>query len=247
MSNELADIAKGTFCFLLGCAVGYSELFGRYQDEPVAIHKSFIAYVYMIVNGLASLTAFIIINYYNEAIFKVKLDDVKVVLLAGFSGMLALRSSFFTIKNNNKDVPIGPAALLTILLNGIDRLYDRERAVDRAAKVTEIMKGIDFEKAEVDLSVACLNLMQNLSEEEQRRMRSEVEAISKSSNKFSIEKTKSLVLGLTLARFTGFKTLKEAIGMLGADLRTTELEDKQSILDTFLLKKAEELEKEKIK
>lgn len=228
--------------FIIGGLVGLSELISRYQDEPQRIFRSISAYSYMFLNSMASLITYKLIDLYGATYFQSKPDEIGGLMLAGFSSMLFLRSSLFTVKINTQDIPIGPAAMLTILMGSADRAFDRERAEDRAKSIEKIMKTVDFEKAKVDLPMVCLGLMQNLSTEEQNKLGQDVTSLSSSSDNKS-KKAKSIMLGLTIFKYTGPKVLEEAIRVLGDEIMLQNGNSIVNKLDQLIQKKAEEIYK----
>lgn len=84
------------------------------------------------------------------------------------------------------DLPLGPAAILQVILNASDRADDRQRAAQRSEAVAAIMQGVDFNRARENrarenrareaLPAYCLKLMQNVSQEEADELREEVKA-----------------------------------------------------------------------
>ena len=91
------------------------------------------------------------------------------------------------------------------------------------------MKDIDFDKAEKDLTVLCLNLMQNVSSEEQKKLAESIKSLAEPK---AVEHacTKSFALGITLARITGIRLLKEAVFTLGDNIKISE--EKRKVLRT---------------
>jgi len=229
--------------FIVGGLVGLSELISRYQDEPKRIFKSIPALLYIILNGVASLISYSLIDKYGVTYFKTAPDETSGLMLAGFSSMLFLRSSLFIVKINNQDIPIGPAAMLGIIMGSADRAFDRERAEDRAKTIEKIMKPVDFEKAKFDLPMVCLGLMQNLSTEEQNKLAQDVNSLSSPIADNKSKKAKSIMLGLTIIKYTGPKVLEEAIRVLGDEIGLQNGVSIVNKLDELIQKKAEEIYK----
>jgi hypothetical protein len=82
----------------------------------------------------------------------------------------------------------------------------------------DVLKGIDFSKAEKDLTVICLNLMQNVGSEEQKKLAESIKNLAEP-KAVQHELTKSVALGITLARITGVRLLKQAIETLGDEIK----------------------------
>lgn len=221
----LSIFGKATILYLLsllfGSIVGFAELLNKYREGLGEIITSLAAMAYIALNGLSSMIAFYLLNRYSQDFFDVKPDELKMLMIAGFSSMFFLRSSFFTMKNNNQDIPIGPAAVLTIIMNSADRAFDRERAKGRAKTIEKIMRDVDFKKAKKILPLVCLNLMQNLSLEEQKKMGDEIAKLELEYEKSTdphVRKAFSISLGLKIEIYTGPKVLEEAVNILTDDI-----------------------------
>jgi len=69
--------------------------------------------------------------------------------------MAFFRSSLFTIRVGDKDVPLGLGLILQVLLDVTDRAVDRGRARPRALLVGKVMDKVLFKKAQVALPAYC--------------------------------------------------------------------------------------------
>lgn len=134
------------FVFLFGSLWGLAELLLRYKEwnylfnyqknkkkekkdkninnieikttnTEVSVGGYVIAYI--ILNGIISIIALLLIKFFANS----KLDVINGVdiIIAGFGGMVILRSSMFSIKHNKKDIEIGLATIVQIFLDTIDR------------------------------------------------------------------------------------------------------------------------------
>ncbi|MDP6819435.1 MAG: hypothetical protein QF449_15535, partial [Alphaproteobacteria bacterium] len=124
--------------------------------------------------------------------------------------------SLFTVRVGSSDVQVGPAAFLQIILGAVDRGVDRTRAEQRALRVAQIMKGVVFEKAWLDLSQHCIALMQNMGAEETAEVGSAVRELKSMDTN---EEIKTLQLGLILMNAVGEDVLSAAVSTLGDKLR----------------------------
>lgn len=141
------------------------------------------------------------------------------VLAAGFGAMAILRSSLFTISVDKAEIPVGPAAVLQIVLAAADRSVDRQRAQSRSAVVAEVMADVDFDKARLPLPSYCLALMQNVSAEEAAQVRQEVDALAQADMNPAV---KSLDLGLYLMNVVGESVLADARAALDEHILRSE-------------------------
>jgi hypothetical protein len=143
-------------------------------------------------------------------------ESTRQVLLAGVGGMAVLRASVLTLKVQDQDIGVGPAAILQIYMNVADRATDRTRAQARAHAIAKLMKDVDFDKAKVSLPATCFALMQNVGAEEQKIISNQVNGLE------GVEiapAVKSTILGLSLLDIVGEGALQSAIDLLGADIK----------------------------
>ncbi len=209
---------------ILGIAVGATELLSRYRDRPWAAVCSPAGLVYMAVNGAASCFALFLMFAW-----KVPSSDAATrVLTAGFSAMAFFRSGLLTTRVNDQDLPIGPNLVLKILLDVLDRAYDRERTFQRADLVRSVMGGVSYEKARTVLKQFSLNLMQNVSKEERDKFDTDIAAIEKET---SDPETQALAFGLRLFDIVGDTTLAEASRVLGSSIVDFQWLDDDLLVD----------------
>lgn len=212
---------------LLGGGVGLAELVSRYRDAPLRAIKTLPALLYIGINAAAAAIALLLIQTFGWTFGVETTSGVQVivmqVLVAGTSAMILFRSSLFTVNIGDQAVGIGPSSFLQILLTAADRGVDRLRAESRALDVVKIMNDVPFDKAKVALPVFSLELMQNLSVEEQQALGEELKALSEAPVEDNI---KSLILGLKMVSVVGIDVLEAAIDAL--DLRKKDEEEGQS-------------------
>lgn len=205
---------------LLGGFVGISELLIRYRDNPLASLRSVSSFVYVALNALGAWLALYLMAAFElvtcaDAICTLR-ESTQHVLLAGLGGMAVLRASILTLKVQDQDIGVGPAAILQIYLNVADRATDRSRAQARARTIARLMKNVDFEKAKVSLPAACFALMQNVGAEEQKIVSNQVNGLEGVDIAPAV---KSTILGLSLLDIVGEGALHSAIDLLGNDIR----------------------------
>jgi hypothetical protein len=135
-----------------------------------------------------------------------------MVLVTGLSAMALFRSSLFIRKVGDKDVGIGPGAVLATLLEVTDRYVDRLRGQIRVDDVNRIMAGLDFAKVAAELPPYCLSLLQNPSDDMQRSLKSSVDLI----RTLAVDDDVKLrLLGLQLLNLVGVRALQKAVVSLG--------------------------------
>lgn len=210
--------------FVLGSLFGLTELVSRYRDDPRRALRSRAAFLYVLINALASAFALNYIRVFDLFNEGEPMQIVfKRVLIAGLGAMLLFRSSLFIVRVGNSDIGFGPVFILQILLRAADRAVDRKRGRARSVEVAEIMKEISFNKAKALLPAVCLALLQNLSKEEQEELAREVADIDKAnillSDEKIVDRQKSVLLGLALLDIVGTDLLKQAVASLGNDIK----------------------------
>ena len=135
------------------------------------------------------------------------------VLGSGFSAMALLRSAIFIVRVGERDIGIGPQALLTVMSTASDRAVDRRRASDRVRIMSEVMPRIAFDRAATALPAYCFQLMQNTSGEEEARVGALVRELQ--GNPDLPPQLKSRILGLVLLTIVGEDVLRAAVDDLG--------------------------------
>jgi hypothetical protein len=205
---------------LIGGILGLCELLARYRDEPGSAVVNPAAALYIATNVVAALVALGLLNIFRVD-FGIPAAEpgklrVVLILVGGLGAMAFFRSSLFTFKLGDKDVPLGPGLVLQILLDVTDREVDRGRAGPRAVAITEIMAGIDFDKAKAALPAYCFGLMQNVSGEEQSAVGQQVAKLDSAAISPSI---RSYLLGLLVLNIVGETVLRAAIKSLDKEIR----------------------------
>lgn len=205
---------------LIGAFVGISELLVRYRDNPLATIITTSSLWYIALNALAAFLALYLLDVFgaiecaeNQCTLR---ESTEHVLLAGLGAMAVLRASILTLRVQDQDVGVGPAAILQIYLNVADRATDRRRATARAESIAGLMKAIDFDKAKVSLPATCFALMQNVSADEQKIISNQVNSLQGAEIAPAV---KSIILGLSLLDIVGENALRAAIQALGDDIK----------------------------
>lgn len=205
---------------LIGLIVGTTEVLSRYRDSPWKALLNAPAAIYVLVNVVASLLALLLIVVFN---WKFTADPSSSqeqwvrVLLAGTGAMSFFRSSLFTFRVGDKDVPIGPGLIFQVLLDVTDRAVDRARAKPRSIAVAKIMADISFAKAQSALPAYCFALMQNVTADEQAAFGKQVAQLSAATT--MSEAVKSLALGLALMNLVGDAVLLAAVESLRDEIK----------------------------
>jgi len=213
---------------LVGGLLGATEILSRYRDEPLKCVISAPGLFYIFINMCASLTAYSLSKVFGWTIdlgsfpsgeLKATSQQWTMVLVTGLSAMALFRSSLFIRKVGDKDVGIGPGAVLATLLEKTDIYVDRVRAKKRVDDVNTIMTGLDFAKASAALPPYCLALLQNPSDEMQGTVKTAVDLIRLEVT----DEVRLRLLGLQLLNLVGVDALSKAVVSLGDGIRATKV------------------------
>lgn len=210
-SATAVDIANYGYVIEIGLLVGGTEMISRYRDDPFAPLVSTPGIFYVLINGGAAALA-----YYLMDPLKVSLPEPMKTLLAGVGAMAFFRSGVFTARVGTTDVQVGPNLVLQVMLQALDRAYDRQRAVPRSTAVTEIMRGVAFDQVKEALPTLCFDLMQNVSATEIAAISAQVSELAGAAMS---DDAKMLSLGLALINVVGEDTLRAALNALGSDAK----------------------------
>jgi hypothetical protein len=209
-SSGRHEAANFVIVAMIGIGTGATELMSRYRDRPFDALMSKPGLFYMALNGGAGALALHLLGERGPD------DPAQRVLLAGFSAMAIFRSGLFTTRVGDKDVSFGPNLVLQVILDVLDRAYDRERAFRRAELILQLMGGVDFQQAKASLPEVCFNLLQNVRPEEREKFRREIEAIERIEG--LSDEARAMALGLNLMGIVGEDTLRAAGNNLGSTI-----------------------------
>lgn len=215
MDENTLNILGYAAVLSIGAIVGATELMSRYPDSPFRAVRNAFGLSYLLVNALGAIAALYLIQEFNWdfGLRNGQNDEVQVKLVqwlaAAFGAMSILRSSLFNVRLGDNDLGVGPAAVLQVLLNAADRQVDRMRAEERSAAVKAAMEGIDsFAQIKVALPTHCMALMQNVSSDEEKRIRQVADNIDQLD---IADCLKVLNLGLVLMNIVGDAVLRTAV------------------------------------
>jgi hypothetical protein len=201
---------------VLGGLIGIVELVSRYRDDPARAITQFPAIMYIAFNvGASILALYLILQIKPDWLIGENGDLTKVtparwiliIFVAGTAALAFFRSSIFRAKIDDVSVPVGPALILDSLLGVLDRAVDRSIAKPRSEAIKRIMEEVDFDKAQEALSSYCIALMQNLPDDESRRLANRLNEVRTSTMPKDI---KVLTLGLALLNTFGEDVLDKA-------------------------------------
>jgi len=179
LPENLATVAWfGSLAMFFGELVGFSEIITRYRDEPLRATFNRYGVAYVVINGVLSGTAFLVLVVAGPRMFPdIQGHPLVAATMAGFGAMAIFRSKLFVFRTDDgKDVPIGPDVVISSILRIVDRKVDRMRAArrqqlvfEKAKRITKAAEGTDFENPNNFITIS-LASFQNLSTEEKQQI-----------------------------------------------------------------------------
>lgn len=203
----------------VGAAWGFGELAGRYRDRPGRFTRTPAAVAYISISGLAAIVALTLIRAFNID-FGATGDAAATavqVLAASVSGLAIFRLKFLDVTEHSGAVSVSPARLLENLLAVVDREVDRNQAARRSALVARVTVGLDFDAAYRALPAYALGLLENTSEDDQRRLAKDLNEIVQ--NNVPTD-ARIKLLAIALIRLTGPDLLELAVDAMRPQITT---------------------------
>lgn len=221
-------IGDYTIAAALGAVVSSGEIVARYRDEPWDTLRSLPAIFYMLINALASMGALTVVRTFNINFGANETNTPLIqVIVAGLGAMMIFRSAFFTMRVGDQDVAVGAVSFLQVMLDAVDREVDRRRAILRADRVRRIMQGIAFEKALTALPTYSIALMQNMEDDDQKKLLDDLNKLSAFPD-FD-DAVKSQILGLAVMNYLGEDVLQASVDALRARINLPSEPDQPAI------------------
>lgn len=201
---------------MFGCVFGLSELVNRYPELKY-LFKVTQSYFYLLMNGFISVGALFLIKYLKKESTN-SMDNIEInnLIIAGFGGMMILRSSIFSIKHKGEKVDIGLGTIAQIFLDSVEKKMSTNAAAIRIEEIETLMTGIDFNKAKDELSSLCVAFIDNFSEEDKSELNKGIQAIS---NLDIANHNKSMQLGRYISKYCDKKVLQKAVEKLGESIK----------------------------
>jgi hypothetical protein len=203
--------------YLLGAALGFSEVLFRFRDEPWLASPLPPATVYIVLNGFFSMAAYWLIVFlainFGASEMESNLKTVLQVMTAGLGAMAFLRSGFFIAKfgNSDKDILVGPGFAAQRILDALVDSIRRYRAVARATIASNIAAKVSLNTLVNDVPLFMKQTMQ-MDEETSNSMKDFISAVSADAN--VTEHAKKRSIALLLVNVGGEQALLAAVANL---------------------------------
>lgn len=220
--------------FLIGILFGILELVINYElryvgssrrkrkklkkeikDDEVILDKeeSAVGYIflYLLLNGIVSALALYALKFFaNEAIMDINKIEVPNLIIAGFGGVVVLRSSIFSIPFNGSTLEVGLISIVQALLDKIEKKIKHNIAANRICEIFDIMKGVNYDKAKEELPGLCIKYIDGFSDKDSKDLANAIREINGNLSNIN----KCMQLGREIARYCDVEILKRAIKKL---------------------------------
>ncbi|EIO3939799.1 hypothetical protein ACEOHO_003528 [Vibrio vulnificus] len=201
-----------------GIVLSAVELGSRYKDEPSSVLTSSPGVMYLVINGLICCLGFFLIQNFSwhfevDEILPLMAQRTMDIMQAALGSMMIMRSSFIKLGNDSQ-TDLGLNIVLKKLLAMVDREVDRVRATKRSKDVTAILKGTSYSDTRNKVITYCLDVMQNISPEERRKLKFELNAID-AQDECVDRTTRKYSAGLLIYNIVGQSVLESAVRDLG--------------------------------
>ena len=223
--NFVIVFAFGTLWGILELVINYELRYvgsfnrkykkAKEENEDVVLDKeeSAIGYVflYLLLNGLVSALAYYALKFFsNEAILDIDSIEVPKLVIAGFGGVVVLRSSIFSIPFNGSTLEIGLISVVQALLDKIEKKIKHNIAANRICEIYEIMKDVDYDIAKDELPNLCITYIDGFSDKDSKDLINAIKEINGNLSNIN----KCMQLGREIARYCDVEILKRAIKKL---------------------------------
>jgi hypothetical protein len=202
--------------FGLGGLNGAADLAGRFRDSPSRALSSLPGFLFIALNGAASILALYLIQAFGWSFGAAGAGvEVMQVLVAGLSAVALFRTSV-QVRLGGTLQSVGLDRVAQAFLDSAETAVDRLRAIQRAQEVAAVMHSVDFDKAWISLPAFAIALMQSVSQPDQLALGKAVGDLVKGNQPKAV---KSLLLGLLLMNLLGGGALRAAVDGLGSDIK----------------------------
>jgi hypothetical protein len=213
--------------FLLAGLVAAGELVARYKDNPDAALYSPPAWLYMFLNGMIAVAAYYCLEHYAPDLLTVTtcIDEdaatacppvnVPRVAAAAFGSLAIMRTAFARVLVGGQEIGLGPSAFIEIFQRAADRGVDRRRGAGRLSELPKELTGLPMAIAGNTLVPLCIELMQNLTADEEKNIADRIQLIV---GKLQMpEQIRPLMVALVLQEFVGRVVLEAALKKITVD------------------------------
>jgi hypothetical protein len=184
------------WAFLLGALNAFTEIVGKFRDEPIKAFGTGSAIIYHVVNGVISAFALLLLIVGGTAV-DTPATAIQAVLLAGFGSMLVMRSRLFSVRVGNEEVSVGPEQFIKVFQRFLEESIARNRALTRFVLVKDVMNNVDCSRV-CDYTVSMLAATPSLDAQKRDLIGTQVKNICSQPMEDTMKQTQSYRLGFLL-------------------------------------------------
>ena len=171
--------SQKSLSFLIGFAVGLSELLSRYDWSVKMILTSGPGWTYTAVNGFAAVIAYRATVDWNIPAGLIGKPEWWRVLLVSSIAMAALRSAFATVRIGEERVGIGLVSVVTVFLSRAERGLDQRLTRMRWKHVGSTLADLTYEATREYFLGVTLTALPSLTNSERETIQSETDKLQK--------------------------------------------------------------------
>jgi hypothetical protein len=206
---------------MVGGVIGGAELAARYRDRPAEAVLCPSGLMYVLVNAAASAIALIVVETGGRRFgLPEQASPVSVyvvqVMAAGLGAAALFRVSFAVAHDRNLN--LGPIAVLHGMLRIVDGALERKRALSRLAH--NDLAGLSFARDHAALTELCCHALQRFELSEAQRLGELASDLSRREDLTDADKLDCF--GLELTRLVGERALRKAAERLRDRPRAAE-------------------------
>lgn len=213
------------YSILIGIVVGISELLSRYPETKYLFKSAkMVSIAYILFNGLISIIALFILWYFKDQ-DAASLDSVDYgsVLIAGFGGMMILRSSLFSVEVKGKPIEIGLVQIVNVFLKVIERKIRNKMAPDKLSEVADIIdreQFINFAQYNQAIVKICANFTYHFDNDDTLSLQDLIKDLNTDGS--MTDREKMIILGGEICKYCDV----EMFGSVIKVLKKNNIEDK---------------------
>lgn len=206
-------ITRLFFAALLGGVIGVAELAACYRDRPATAVLSPSGLMYVLVNAAASVIALVAIETvgwrFGLPPFAPPASLYFVQVMAAGLGAAALFRMSFTLAQD-RNISLGPIAVLHGMLKIVDGALERKRALSRLSH--NDLAGLSFVRDHAALTELCCHALQRFELSEAQRLGELASDLGAREDLTDADKLDCF--GLELTRLVGERALRKAADRL---------------------------------
>lgn len=207
MSAYIPYIIAGS----VGAAIALIELAARFAEDPKWLITNIASWFYLIINASVSMLVYAIFMSTNISIGGIPLSNNEYMAagVIGLTAMGILRSSILNIKFGDNSTDIGLHKTIDILLNWIEKIYDRNKSKRLIKEVSPLVANIPYQWMHRAIVPTCMSALTRLSAADNSDITTDGEKLANEPN--MPERAKTNQLAVRTVKITGIDLFRESV------------------------------------